>query len=273
MALRNQPYIPLYVQDYLTDEKLNECSPAAQGIYIKIMCILHKSEAYGSILLKQKDKQNENSVKNFAFKIARLLPFREEEIESALSELIENGVMNIEGDTLFQKRMVRDGELSDKRALAGSKGGNSKSKQGNLLKQKDKQNENKCLSKNEANSEYENEYEIDNEYVNKDIPNKKDINALFETLWQMYPIKKGKGSISDSQKKKLYSIGLEEMTRAINRYYEDNKNTDKQYWKHGSTFFNSGYIDYLDENYEDKPCEEERKGSESEYDYDKFFVN
>ena len=24
MALRNQPYIPLYVQDFLTDEKLNQ---------------------------------------------------------------------------------------------------------------------------------------------------------------------------------------------------------------------------------------------------------
>ena len=35
MALRNQPYIPLYVQDFLTDEKLNQCSPASQGIYIK----------------------------------------------------------------------------------------------------------------------------------------------------------------------------------------------------------------------------------------------
>jgi len=57
MALRDQPYLPLYVQDYLTDEKLNECSPATQGVYIKLLCVLHKMEEYGTILLKQKRKQ------------------------------------------------------------------------------------------------------------------------------------------------------------------------------------------------------------------------
>ena len=59
MALRNQPYFPLYVQDFMTDEKLNECSAKANGIYIRLMCIMHKSEEYGTILLKQKYKQNE----------------------------------------------------------------------------------------------------------------------------------------------------------------------------------------------------------------------
>ena len=58
MSLRNQPYFPLYVQDFLTDEKLNCCSASSQGVYIKIMCLLHKSEVYGELMLKQKDKQN-----------------------------------------------------------------------------------------------------------------------------------------------------------------------------------------------------------------------
>ena len=40
-------------------------------------------------------------------------------IRSALLELIDEGVLTLDGDVLFQKRMVRDGELSDKRALAG----------------------------------------------------------------------------------------------------------------------------------------------------------
>jgi len=55
MALRDQPYLPLYVQDIMTDEKLNECSAASHGIYIKgIMCLMHKSETYGKIMLKHK---------------------------------------------------------------------------------------------------------------------------------------------------------------------------------------------------------------------------
>lgn len=73
---------------------------------------------------------------------------------------------------------------------------------------------------------------------------------FYEQLWNMYPVKKGKARISLSQKKKLHSIGLEEMTRAINRYKKEIEGKDKQYIQHGSTFFNSGYVDYLDANYE-----------------------
>ena len=41
------------------------------------------------------------------------------------------------------------------------------------------------------------------------------------------------------------------MKKAIERY--DNSVKDKEYLKHGSTFFNSGYVDYLDENYQEQP--------------------
>lgn len=155
MALRNQPYFPLYVQDYLTDEKLNMCSAAAQGVYIKILCIFHKSEKYGGILLKQKDKQKKDSCLNFAEKLSKLLPFDTETIRDALIELIEEKVLIIEEDFLFQKRMVRDFDISEKRSLSGKIGGdNSLGKTKNLLKQKDKQN-----------TEYEYEYEYDNRFI------------------------------------------------------------------------------------------------------------
>lgn len=167
MALRNQPYIPLYVQDYLTDEKLNACCPASQGVYIKIICVLHKSEPYGTILLKQKDKQNSSNILNFACKFAKNLPFTVEVIESALLELIDEGVMTLDGDTLYQKRMVRDNELSEKRASAGFKGGQARLKKEILLKQKAKQNASKKPSKTQANSEYEYVYENENENIDK----------------------------------------------------------------------------------------------------------
>ena len=152
MALRNQPYIPLYVQDYLTDEKLNECSEASQGVYIKIMCVMHKSDEYGTILLKQKDKQNKSTIKNFACKLANHLPFKPDVIESALIELVEEKVLLIEGCKLIQKRMVKDNSISELRAKAGSKGGIS------------------AQAKHRANSENEIEYEDDTD--NKEIKNK-----------------------------------------------------------------------------------------------------
>lgn len=80
---------------------------------------------------------------------------------------------------------------------------------------------------------------------------KKEANELFERIWKLYPKKLGKGQVSDTQKLKLLEIGYEELKRAIQRCCAYNKDKDRQYWQNGSTFFNSGYIDFLDENYED----------------------
>ena len=91
---------------------------------------------------------------------------------------------------------------------------------------------------------------IENPAPTENKISKAEINDFFETIWKLYPNKKGKGQISDSKKKALYKIGLEEMTRAIERYKAD---LDKVEWRkpqNGSTFFNSGYVDYLDANYE-----------------------
>lgn len=87
---------------------------------------------------------------------------------------------------------------------------------------------------------------------NQSKPNrKKEANALFEQLWSLYPLKKGKASVSDTQKLKLLDIGYEELERAISRYVKYVDSVDYLHYKNGSTFFNSGYVDYLDENYTD----------------------
>lgn len=153
MALRNQPYLPLYVQDFLTDEKLMECSASATGIYIRLMCILHKSDEYGTILLKQKDKQKENNCLNFAYKLAKFMPYTVDEILSGLTELKNEGVIEIDDDKLTQKRMVKDNAISDARALAGKKGGE---------KTQFAKANNKANDEANSESEYEIEYDIDN---------------------------------------------------------------------------------------------------------------
>ena len=94
MALRDQPYLPLYVQDFLTDEKLMECSASATGIYIRIMCIMHKSDEYGVILLKQKDKQSTNQIISFTIKLALYMTYCFDEFgqESTPAKYFENSV-------------------------------------------------------------------------------------------------------------------------------------------------------------------------------------
>ena len=100
---------------------------------------------------------------------------------------------------------------------------------------------------------------------NKDT-SKDESEALFERVWALYPNKKGKADVSLTQKKKLLKEGFDRLSRCIERYSAENKDTDKKYWKHGSTFFNGGYVDYLDENYEtnNKPVVQSQKTEDEE---------
>ena len=123
MALRDQPYLPLYVQDFLTDERLLECSAEATGVYIRLMCYLHKSEIYGKILLKQKYKQTDKQIKNFALQLAKNFPYDFALIEKSFIELLQENIIQIEGDFLIQKRMVKDGTISEIRSKVGKEGG------------------------------------------------------------------------------------------------------------------------------------------------------
>lgn len=101
----------------------------------------------------------------------------------------------------------------------------------------------------------------------------KAINECFERIWKKYPSKKGKGQVSDTKKKVLYQIGEEHIQRALKRYLDGlEKDASWRKPQNGSTFFNSGYVDYLDENYE-KPLEPKPQRNpasvlECERDYD-----
>ena len=101
-----------------------------------------------------------------------------------------------------------------------------------------------------------------------------DASALFEELWKLYPVKKGKGQISIAAKQRLLKVGHDEMIRAIDRYKSElEKDKDWRRPQNGSTFFNSGYADYLDANYEpSKTNNVKRCGfndfEQRQYDYD-----
>lgn len=78
-----------------------------------------------------------------------------------------------------------------------------------------------------------------------------EINKFFDSVWKLYPVKKGKADVSEKKRRELYKIGYDGIKRAVDRYLQDlAKDADWRKPKHGSTFFNSGYVDYLDENYE-----------------------
>lgn len=197
MALRNQPYLPLYVMDFIADEKLAECSAESTGVYIRVMCIMHKQEEYGVIKLKAKDKQSDNQIQNFAIKLTHQMPYSEKVIERSLVELLDEDVLQMNGDCLSQKRMVRDGEVSRKRAEAGAKGGRSSRHPSYIIKK-----ENKTEGKKQtAHEDDESEIKDEND---KAILKEQKLTTIEERwirFWEAYPKKSGKGAAEKSFKK------------------------------------------------------------------------
>lgn len=102
-----------------------------------------------------------------------------------------------------------------------------------------------------------------------------EIDAFFEKIWKRYQVKHGKGSVSKSQKAKLYKYGLEQIMRCIDRYEAEMNRIgrDIKYWKAGSTFFNSGYVDYLDSNYNEKETTKEKPDIHMDNDDDSEGMN
>ncbi len=76
---------------------------------------------------------------------------------------------------------------------------------------------------------------------------------LFNELWALYPQKRGKGQVKQRQKLLLLEKGREELVRAINRYLAyvtaQRKGGFNLQYQNGSTFFHSGFQDFLGDDY------------------------
>lgn len=101
------------------------------------------------------------------------------------------------------------------------------------------------------------------------VPQEK-LDCFFDELWKLYPVKRGKGSVSRTQKTRLYAIGEDHLKRALDRYLADLKKDTWRKPQNGSTFFNSGYKDYLDENYAPEGGQDDEGGGSTEDFYRKY---
>ena len=87
---------------------------------------------------------------------------------------------------------------------------------------------------------------------NKEAHSKAEVSDFFESLWKLYPKKRGKNKVSIKSKKELYEIGFDEIKTAIDNYKDEIRilKTKDEFIQNGSTFFNGGWGDYSAENYE-----------------------
>lgn len=85
-------------------------------------------------------------------------------------------------------------------------------------------------------------------------PSGREVNAHFETLWALYPSKRGKNQVTAKAKRRLMQVDAAAMETAIARYVAEVEAApyDRQ-WLNGSTWFNGRYQDYLGDDYAPKP--------------------
>ena len=164
--------------DFANDEKLRMCSAAATGVYIRLMCILHKSKEYGKLKVcnefvytKHDTNVIQTAIQNadekeilyskFAENLTKQMPYTNETIKLGLLELDYYGVIRLDGDTLYQPRMVKDAALSEKRSKSVNKRWSGEKEQGESESFVHTKVDTNINTKVDTNTEYENEYEYE----------------------------------------------------------------------------------------------------------------
>jgi hypothetical protein len=114
---KDNPSSMFYWKDYENDESLRISSLAAQGLWMRLLCVAAKADPYGYILV--------NGFPLEATGAARLAGVTEGEAQSLLQELERNGVFSRDRKgRMFSRRLVRDAAKSAKAKKNGAKGGN-----------------------------------------------------------------------------------------------------------------------------------------------------
>ena len=112
-----RPSFQFYPGDWLRDPALRSCSPAARGLWIDMLCLMHEGTPYGYLKVNLKVILPD--------KLARMTGLTFDEAERLLFELEEAGVFSRDkSGCIFSRRMIQDEEIRKKRAAGGFKGGN-----------------------------------------------------------------------------------------------------------------------------------------------------
>lgn len=161
----NDPYIPLFVGDWLRDDVAG-CSLAAQGLWLRMMFMMHDGDRYGYL--------SKNGVSIPPERVAARCNTTLDQYTTLLAELDSVGVPRRTSDgVIYSKRMVEDDkkrkELSDKRAQAGKKGGLAKAKQ----------TSSKSLANADAENEVDNDFGLVPDFSTADV----------EEIYNAYPLK------------------------------------------------------------------------------------
>lgn len=117
----NLPAFQFYPNDWLGDMNLRMCSVGTRGVWIDLLCLMHKSKKYGFLVHKVDGKWANMSPKT----IQKLTGMTTKRIIIGIQELSKNDVIKHDAHGLiYSKRMVKDHALRVIRKEVGKLGGN-----------------------------------------------------------------------------------------------------------------------------------------------------
>ncbi len=104
-------------QDYERDPALRLCSLAAQGLWMRLLCLMHEGEPYGHLCVNHRPLHSRQ--------LALMLGVAERQIARLMAELRDAGVFSTTPEgCIYSRRLLRDKAVSDQGAAWGRTGGN-----------------------------------------------------------------------------------------------------------------------------------------------------
>jgi hypothetical protein len=117
------PWFKFFPGDWQSDELLTMCSMAARGLLTELVCLMHKANPYGHLIVNGQAPTDRELAKLVrAAGVAELRRLR--------AELLDRGVLSVTpGGVLFSRRMVRKAKQSAIGHETGKRGGNPRLRQ------------------------------------------------------------------------------------------------------------------------------------------------
>jgi hypothetical protein len=116
-AVMGNPWMKFFPADWRSDPKLRVCSPAARGLWMDMICLMHEAEPYGHLLVNRKPPTDTQ--------LGALTGIASSTVRTLLSELEEAGVFSRNrSGVIYSRRMVADAKKAETARKNGQKGGN-----------------------------------------------------------------------------------------------------------------------------------------------------
>ncbi len=228
-----QPSFQFYPGDWKRDAGVQSLSFEERGVWFEMMLLMFESAERGKLVFGSGTPMPEDAV-------ARSLGLDRQRYVQILRKLLDYGVASKDEKTgiIFCRRMVRDAELSKKRAECGKLGGNP-----NLLNQNSSKREAKSNQNGKQNPTPSSSSSIS--LKKEKIKKEKNLEDAAERIWQAYPKKDGKLEGIKAILKRLHE-GLSEdyLLARVKAYCVCCKGKDKSYVKNAQGWFNQArYLD------------------------------